>query len=74
MAEWLRPQVFIAENGLNIRRISVGSKSCPSRKFIGCADGDKNTRPVVTMAGVNQILGVRMAEWLKPGSLGGSHD
>ena len=25
MAEYLRPQTFIAENGLNIRRISVGS-------------------------------------------------
>ena len=25
MAEWLRPQASIAENGLNIRRISVGS-------------------------------------------------
>ena len=25
MAEWLRPQTSIAENGLNIRRISVGS-------------------------------------------------
>ena len=35
MAEWLRPRVFIAENGLNIRRISVGSKSCPSKKTIG---------------------------------------
>ena len=43
MAEWLRPQVFIAENGLNIRRISVGSKSCPSRKTIGWAVGDKTT-------------------------------
>ena len=28
MAEWLRLRVFIAESGLNIRRISVGSKSC----------------------------------------------
>ena len=25
MAEWLRPQTSIAENRLNIRRISVGS-------------------------------------------------
>ena len=41
MVEWLRPRVFIAENGLNIRRISVGSKSCPSRKSIGWAVGDK---------------------------------
>jgi hypothetical protein len=39
---WLRPRVFIAENGLNIRRISVGSKSCPSRETISWADGDKN--------------------------------
>ena len=28
MAEWLRPRYFIAENGLNIRQISVGSESC----------------------------------------------
>ena len=28
IAEWLRPRYFIAENGLNIRQISVGSKSC----------------------------------------------
>ena len=39
MAEWLRPQISIAENGLNIRRISVGSKSCSSKKSIGWADG-----------------------------------
>ena len=37
MAEWLRPQTSIAENGLNIRRISVGSISCPSKKSIGWA-------------------------------------
>jgi hypothetical protein len=34
-------RVFIAEIGLNIRRISVGSKSCPSRKFIGWEVGVK---------------------------------
>ena len=45
MAEWLRPRYFIAENGLNIRRISVGSKSCPSRKSIGWAVGDKKHVP-----------------------------
>ena len=42
MAEWLRPRVFIAENGLNIRRISVGSKSCSlKKKSIGWAVGDE---------------------------------
>jgi hypothetical protein len=45
MAEWLRPRVVIAENELNIRRISVGSKSCLSRKSIGRAVGDKNHVP-----------------------------
>jgi hypothetical protein len=55
MAEWLRPRVFIAENGLNIRRISVGSKSCPSRKTMGWADGDKTTSRRYYMAGVSQI-------------------
>ena len=43
MAEWLRPRYFIAENGLHIRRISEGSKSCPSRKSIGGVVGDKTT-------------------------------
>ena len=43
MAEWLRPRVYIAENGLNIRWISVGSISCPLKKPIGWAVGDKNT-------------------------------
>ena len=43
MAEWLRPRASIAENGLNIRRISVGSKSCSSKKSIGWADGVKIT-------------------------------
>ena len=37
------------------------------KKFIGWADGDVKTRPVVTMAGIDQIKGVRMAEWLRPG-------
>ena len=45
MVEWLRPRVFIAENGLNIRRISEGSKSCPSRKTVGWAVGDKKHGP-----------------------------
>ena len=27
------------------------------------------SRPLVTVAGVSQILGVRMAEWLRPGLL-----
>ena len=43
MAEWLRPQVYIAENGLNIRRISVGLISCPSKKSIGWVGGIKIT-------------------------------
>ena len=43
MAEWLRPRVSIAENELNIHRISVGSKSCPSKKTIGWAVGAKVT-------------------------------
>ena len=43
MAEWLRPRVFIAENGLNMRRINVGSKSCSSKKSIGWAVGAKVT-------------------------------
>ena len=33
------------------------------KKSIGWANGDN----VVTMAGIDRISGVRMAEWLKPG-------
>ena len=65
MAEWLRPRVFIAENGLIIRRISVGSIS-PSRKFIGWAVGATKSRPVVTMASIDRMFEGRMAEWLRP--------
>ena len=52
MAEWLRPRVFIAKNGLNIRRISVGSTFCPLRKSIGWTVGDKKHVP----EGVSQYL------------------
>ena len=69
MGEWLKPRMFIAENGLNIRRISVGSKSCPSRKSIGWAVGTKVTsrcyygrrKPILVLKRES-----RMAEWLKP--------
>jgi hypothetical protein len=64
MAEWLRPRISIAKNGLNIRRISVGLISCLSKKSIGWAVGI-NSCPVVTMAGFDQIRGGRMAEWLR---------
>jgi hypothetical protein len=40
MAEWLPPQVFIAEIGLKILRISVGSQFCSLRKFTGWAVSD----------------------------------
>ena len=67
MAEWLRPRVFIAENGLNIRRISVGSKSCTSKKSIGWAVGAKVTSRRYYGRRKPILLGVRMAEWLRPG-------
>ena len=58
MAKWLRPRVFIAENGLNIRRISVGLILL-SRKSIGWAVGAKvssrryygRRKPIVKRAG-----------------------
>ena len=66
MAEWLRPRTFIAENGLNIRRISVGSISCPSKKSIGWADGVTITsRRYYGWHRPNFEQG-RMAEWLRP--------
>ena len=66
MAEWLRPRVFIAENGLNIRRISVGSKSCPSRKSIGWAVGAKVTSRRYYGRRKPIFFQGRMAEWLRP--------
>ena len=67
MAEWLRPRVFITENGLNIRQISMGSESCPSRKFIGWAVGAKNHVPsLLWLAWIKFKFESRMAEWLRP--------
>jgi hypothetical protein len=43
IAECVRPRIPIAENGLNINRISVGPISCPSKKTIGWAVGVKIT-------------------------------
>ena len=65
MAEWLRPRISIAENGLNIRRISVGSISCPSNRSIGWAVIVK-----ITSRGYYGWLrpncNDKMAEWLEP--------
>ena len=66
MAEWLRPRVFIAENGLNILRISVGSKSCPSRKSVGWAVGAKVTSRRYYGRHKPIYFEDRMAEWLRP--------
>jgi hypothetical protein len=66
MAEWLKPRVVIAENGLNIRRISVGSKSCLSRKSIGRAVGDKNHVPSLLWQAEADKKSSRVDEWLKP--------
>ena len=61
MAEWLRPGLWevltIMLRGIEPGQILIHKKS------IGWADGDK----VVTMAGIDYISGVRMAELLKPG-------
>ena len=66
MAEWLRPRVFIAESGLNIRRISVGSRSCPSKKSIGWAVGAKVTSRRYYGRRKPIFFEGRMAEWLRP--------
>ena len=66
MAEWLRPRVCIAENRLNIRRISVGLISCPSKKSIGWAAGVKITsRRDYGWHRPNLLWEGRMAEWLR---------
>ena len=64
MAEWLRPRVYIAENGLNIRRISVGSISCPSEKSIGWVVGLNITSRRYYGRRSRYFRG-RIAEWLK---------
>ena len=70
MAEWLRPRVSIAENELNIRRISVGSKSCPSKKTIDWAVGAKVTsRRYYGRRKPIKKEGSRMVEWLRPRAL-----
>ena len=56
-------RVFIAENGLIIRWISVGLKSCALKKVHRLGGFLLKSRPVVSMAGINQILGSRMDEW-----------
>ena len=67
MAEWLRLRVFIAENGLNTRRIRVGSIFCPSKKSIGWAVGVKVTSRRY-YGRRKPIFRGRMAEWLRPQS------
>ena len=55
MAEWLRPGLWevltIKSRGIEPDQILTHKKS------IGWADGDEKPRPVVTMAGIDQILG-----------------
>ena len=51
------------ENGLNIRRI-CRVRIPLSKMSIGWADGTE-LRAVVTMAGIDHIVGSRMAEWLR---------
>ena len=64
MTEWLWLRA-LEENGLSIRRICRVRIPLP-KKYIGWAVGNKNTRPVITMAGIDHILkGSRMAEWLR---------
>ena len=67
MAEWLRPRPSIAENGLNIRRISVGS--ILSLKEVHRLGGWclNHVPSLLWLAPKPIFLGVRMAEWLRPG-------
>ena len=65
MAEWLRPGLWEVLT-IKLRGIEPGRILAHKKKSIGWADGDEKTRPVVTMAGIDHILGVRMAEWLRP--------
>ena len=71
MAKWLRLRA-LKENELNIRRICRARIPLP-KKFIGWADGRMvlKIRPVVTMAGIDQIFGQQDGRVVKAPSLGG---
>ena len=64
MAEWLRPGLWEILT-IKLRGIKPGQiliPKSPQGRVV------PKSRPLVTVAGVSQILkGVRMAEWLKPG-------
>ena len=64
MAEWLRPGLWEVLT-IKLRGIEPG-QILAHKKFIGWAVGDENTRPVVTMAGIDHISEGRLAEWLRP--------
>ena len=63
MAEWLWPGLWEVLT-IRLRGIEPG-QILAHKKSICWADGDENTRPVVTMAGIDHIFGCRMAEWLR---------
>ena len=66
MAEWLRPRAYIAENGLNIRRISVGSILSLKevhRLGVWCLH---HVPSLLWLAPKPIFKEGRMAEWLRP--------
>ena len=65
MAEWLRPRTSIAENRLNIRRISVGS-ILPLKEVYRLGGWCKNHVPSLLWLAPKSIIEGRMAEWLRP--------
>ena len=63
MAEWLRPGLWEVLT-IKLRGIEPG-QILITKKPTG--EGGAKSRPLVTVVGVSQISGVRMAEWLRPG-------
>ena len=63
MAEWLRPGLWEVLT-IKLRGIEPG-EFLIIKKPTG--EGGAKSRPLVTVGGVSQIWGVRIAEWLRPG-------
>ena len=67
MAEWLKLGLWEVLT-IKLREIEPG-QILAHKKSIGRADGDKKTLPVVTMAGIDQILGQQDSRVVKAPSL-----
>ena len=72
MVEWLRPGLWLVLT-IKLRGIKPG-QILAHKKSMGWADGDEKPRLVVTMAGIDHILGGQDGRVVKAGALEGTHD